>query len=271
MLTLGIDIGGSATKAIAADEAGRLSMPVKARPKTQEAAADVILAKFLKMNPKIRMRDISRIVVTGVGAPRTKDSIHGIPCVHANEYECSGRGGLYLSGLDRAVVASMGTGTAVILAEPNEKYSHVAGTGVGAGTMEGLSSLLFSVSSGRKIARLAGKGDLRNVDKKIGDVRMLPNDPDAALTMANFGNLKHKPAREDLAAGVVNLVLETVGTVSALAAVSHHVRDIVVIGGIAKLPQAEATLETVGRLYDVHFMIPENPQFGTAIGAARMH
>jgi type II pantothenate kinase len=267
MLVLGIDIGGSATKAIGVDETGGMTEPVKVKNPDPLRAVHGILIKFLKKN-ELSMNNIDRIVVTGIGASQVGDAIDGIPCAHADEFECTGRGGLYLAGKERAIVISMGTGTAVILAEPNEKYRRVAGTGIGGGTLSGLARLLFSDSSGREIAEIARKGDAKNVDMRIGDMRRIPNDPDADLTMSNFGKAKDGSRKADLAAALVNMALETISTIGALAANGNHVRNIIVVGGVVQQPQSEKVFKRVGQLYHVHFIIPENPQYGTAIGAA---
>ena len=49
-----------------------------------------------------------------------------------------------MSGLDRAVVVSMGTGTAYVMADKG-RVSHLGGTGVGGGTLLGLSGLTLNI------------------------------------------------------------------------------------------------------------------------------
>ena len=48
------------------------------------------------------------------------------------------------------------------------------------------------------------------------------------------------------------------------------IKTIVVTGSVATLPQAEELLGAVGRLCGVKFIIPEEAQFATAIGAASL-
>ena len=54
-----------------------------------------------------------------------------------DEFHAIGKGGLFLTGLTRAIIVSMGTGTAFIIADQNGE-KHIGGTGIGGGTLLGL-------------------------------------------------------------------------------------------------------------------------------------
>ena len=115
MPVVGIDIGGSTTKIIGVDQ----GVPM---PPMQVSAEDPLTSvygafgKYISEN-RLEIRDISKITVTGVGASFIKEDIYGIPTCHVSEFNAIGFGGLYLSGLDNAIIVSMGTGTAFVPGE----------------------------------------------------------------------------------------------------------------------------------------------------------
>ena len=61
--------------------------------------------------------------------------IYGIPTEQVEEFTAVGVGGLALSGVEKAVVVSMGTGTAFVWAQRGGEVRHLCGSGVGGGTL----------------------------------------------------------------------------------------------------------------------------------------
>ena len=109
---------------------------------------------------------------------------------------------------------------------------------------------------------------MKQVDLTIADISKSAADslhPD--MTAANFGNLAEDASPADLAAGVVNLVLQAIGTMTVLACQSCGADTVVVIGSMTTLTQAEANFQLFEKLYGIHYIIPENATFATAIGA----
>ena len=86
------------------------------------------------------------------------------------EFYAIGMGGLFLSGLSKAVVVSMGTGTAFVRAEKNGNVKHLGGTGVGGGTLLGLSNRMLNIRHFEDLVEMAGNGNLENVDLFIKDI-----------------------------------------------------------------------------------------------------
>ena len=78
------------------------------------------------------------IAATGMGAPLLGEAVGAVPVRHADEFSAIASGALALSGLPRALVASVGTGTAFVLAEHGAPARHLGGSGVGGGTLLGL-------------------------------------------------------------------------------------------------------------------------------------
>ena len=121
---LGIDIGGSSTKIVGLrpDQSVIDMLRVKAEdPVTSLFGA---LGNFLNAN-HLQLSDLDRIVLTGVGASYVDGDIYGVHTVKVEEFSSIGTGGLALSGKERAVVVSLGTGTAFIWAEKGGAVRHL--------------------------------------------------------------------------------------------------------------------------------------------------
>ena len=119
-----------------------------------------------------------------------------------------------------------------------------------------------------QIKKLAGSGSLSRVDLRIADIttdHATTLDPE--MTAANFGNLAEDAAPADLAAGVVNLVLQAIGTMTVLACRSCGTKTVILTGSVTTLDQAAPTFRDFEKLYGIHYIIPENATFATAIGA----
>ena len=114
---IGIDVGGSTTKIVGFDD-GKMISPLFVKASDQLASVYGAFGKFTDTN-RINLRDIDKVMMTGVGSTFLADELYGIEAVHASEFECVGKGGLYLSGYDKAVVVSMGTGTSIVYADKN--------------------------------------------------------------------------------------------------------------------------------------------------------
>lgn len=265
-MIIGIDIGGSTTK-IVGIRGDSLIEPLSVEANDPIASASGALGKFLTLN-KIPMNEVDLIRMTGVGASFIQKEILGIPVDKAEEFIALGHGGLYLSGLKKAIIVSMGTGTALVKAH-GSCISHIGGTGVGGGTIMGLSKAMLNLSDFDNIIQLAEEGDLSLVDLSISDISQadigkLP----PTLTASNFGKMSDKATKNDLLKGILNLVFQTIGMMAVLAAKVEKDFDIVVSGNLVKVPQAQKTFKELGKLYGVKFHTPKHAQYCTAIGAA---
>lgn len=273
-IVIGIDIGGSTTKIVGFETDGksgkrRLISPQFVRANDPLTATYGAFGKFTDENG-IAIKDIDRVFMTGVGSSYVKRDLYGIDCVTVPEFGCIGKGGLFLSGLDRALVVSMGTGTAIVYANGDE-MEYLGGTGVGGGTLVGLSKLLVGAESIEHIVEYAGGGDLAKIDLRIKDMTAgdMTNSLAADMTAANFGNVSDIATKEDMTLGIMNMVFETVGMVSIFAARCKNVQDIVLTGNLTRLAFCKEKFEEFNRMgYGVRFVIPEMSQFSTVIGSA---
>ncbi len=268
-IIVGIDVGGSTTKIVGFD-GNRLLAPGLVKANDPIASVYGGFGKFTNDN-KIALSDIEKVMVTGVGSEFLGNNIYGIETVHVNEFLANGKGGLYLSGINEAIIVSMGTGTAYVYAngETNE-FSHLGGTGVGGGTLVGMADKLLGIRSAQHVAELALNGDLSNIDLRISDIT--ENDISPTLTdnttASNFGKVSDMATREDIALGLVNMVFETIAMMAIFSARMKNIKDIVLIGNLTALPQTAEIFDKLKKMFGVNIIIPENAAYGTVIGAA---
>ncbi|MBO5213320.1 MAG: type II pantothenate kinase [Clostridia bacterium] len=266
MITLGIDVGGSNTKIIGLRD-GIPMEPIHVRATDPITSVFGALGKYISAN-NLTLKDVSKIMITGVGSSYLNEDIYGIPTQKVEELVSVGKGGLYLSNLEKAVVVSLGTGTAFVNAS-KDCVSHMGGTGVGGGTVLGLSSKLLNVRSFDSIIDLADQGDLSQVDLTIGDISKSDvSNMSAATTASNFGKISDSTSTADIAAGILNMVFQTVGLMAVFNARIANTNDVVVCGRLAQAPHCRETLEGIRALHGVNFIIPKNAEFATALGAA---
>lgn len=265
-VTIGLDIGGSTTKVVGF-EGKRLLQHCLVRASDPVASAYGGVGKFLSMN-QLQLSDVRRIQMTGVGSSYINNTILDIPTFTVDEFESVGLGGLYLSHEQQAVVVSMGTGTSMVYAGPGGSQ-HIIGSGIGGGTLIGLSQAMVHTRDFETIGELAQRGDLKHVDLTIGDITQadIPG-LDAEVTASNFGKLSDQAEQADLTLGIVNLVFQSVGTSAVLAARLQKLKKIVFVGSLVTLEEGKACLKKFADLYDVEIIIPKCAEFCTAIGAA---
>ena len=264
---LGIDIGGSTTKIVGLRTDGSVVSMLRVRAEDQVTSLYGALGNYLTSSG-LTLQDVRRVVLTGVGASYVDGDIFGLPTCKVDEFSASGTGALALSGQEQAVVVTMGTGTAFMWAERGGAVRHLCGSGIGGGTLGGLCRKLVGMERFGQIKKLAEKGDLSQVDLTISDITCHPAPTlDPTLTAANFGNLAEDAAPADLAAGAVNLVLQAIGTMTVLACQCCDTRTVVLTGSMTTLSQVKPNFENFEKLYGIHYIVPENATFATAIGA----
>ncbi len=272
---IGIDVGGSTTKIVGFRQNGdkrELIEPQFVRANDPVTATYGAFGKFTDEN-RLSIKEIDKIFMTGVGSSFVKRDLYGLDCVRVPEFNGIGYGGLYLSGLKNALVVSMGTGTAIVHANGNGKMNYLGGTGVGGGTLMGLSKLLVSAETIEHIEEYAMSGDIGNIDLRIKDITAGSSDSilSADLTASNFGNVSDLASREDLALGVLNMVYETIGMVSIFAARSVCVDNIVLTGNLTRLAFCKSKFDYFNSMkstYGVNFIMPKRSEFATVIGTA---
>ena len=272
-VVIGIDVGGSTTKIVGFKKEKNgwsLVEPQAVKANDPLTATYGAFGKFTDEND-LKIADISKVVMTGVGSSYVKRDLYGLDCKRVAEFDCIGSGGLYLSGLSDALVVSMGTGTALVHAQSGGPMKYLGGTGVGGGTLMGLSKLLINAESIEHIAEFADGGNLENVDLRIKDMTASDSLSDLSrdLTAANFGKVSDVAEKSDIALGVMNMVFETVAMVSVFAARSVNMKNVILTGNVTQFDYCKRKFDEINGLnYGVDFVLPRRSRFATVIGAA---
>jgi len=230
----------------------------------------------------VKLRTADKIYVTGGKSRFFDDATFGVPICKVSEIEAIGYGGEYLDCKtqmveSRLIVVSMGTGTCMVsvdcktqTAESRLITTHIGGTGVGGGTFVGLGKGLLGISDIDKLLEIGSRGSSGVVDIAVsdivgGNIGRVSGD----ATASNFGKLAGEVdfKKEDLAAGIINLIGQTIGASAAFAAKAEDVSRVVLIG---KLTRATAIVDVVCAIlhsFDIECAIPENAPYAVAIGA----
>lgn len=266
---LGLDIGSSALKIIALRPGETIFSRMRFPSPFDTEGLLQRVQEYLSAT-RLSAEDISRIALTGVGSSLVGDTFLGRPVTRVDEFKAIATGGLYLSGKERAIIVSMGTGTAFLYADKKSgEIRHLGGSGIGGGTLCGLCSKLLHTADFHEIEALAAEGRLSAVDLTVGDVSKTAIDTlNAELTAANFAKVSETATRADLAAGVVNMVLEGVGSMAVFLSSACGTKDVVLTGSLSELQQLEPTYAFFNRMYDINFSIPTYSLYACALGAA---
>ena len=265
-ISIGIDVGISTTKIVGIRE-GKVIKPLRIKATDPVTSLYGAFGKYLYDN-RIDLSEVERVMLTGVGAHYIDKPVYGLPTAKADEFLADGLGAQFESKLQRMIVVSMGTGTSLVLCNGNE-IRHIGGIGIGGGTLSGLSRLLLQTDNINEIIALANKGDISRINLQIKDISTsplpgLPMDATASL----FANAQANASREDIALGLIGLVLQSIGSATILSSLNSDIRDFVLIGNLSLLPQCELLFPVMEKIYDVRFIIPKNSEYCTAIGAA---
>lgn len=266
-IIIGIDVGISTTKIVGVDANGMVISPLRIKATDPVTSLYGAFGKYLYDN-QISLKDVERVMLTGVGSAYINSPIYGLPTDKADEFIADGLGARYETDLERMIVVSMGTGTSLVKCD-NDQIQHIGGIGIGGGTLQGLARVMLKTEDIQQVSELATHGDISNINLLIGDISAqplpgLPVDATASL----FGKAMSNAGREDIALGLIYMVLQSIGSGAILSSLGTNIKDFVLIGNLTLLPQCQMIFPAMERLYGVHFRIPKHSQFSTAIGAA---
>jgi type II pantothenate kinase len=265
-MVIGIDIGGSTTKIVGLEN-NIIINPIKVKATDAVTSTFGAFGKFISEN-NLRLENIEKIMITGVGSSYIKTDLYHLPTGKVDEFISIGLGGLHLSNLENAIIVSMGTGTAFVKANQSE-ISHMGGTGVGGGTLLGLSQLMLNMRDFDNIVDLAKDGDLSKIDLTIGDISkdLLKGLP-AETTASNFGKISDLATKSDIALGIINTVCQTIAMLSIFASRLEGGNDVVLIGNLTTIEQVHSIFKSLENTFKINFHIPNYAEFATALGAA---
>lgn len=266
-IVIGIDVGISTTKIVGIDEKGMVISPIRIKATDPITSLYGAFGKYLHDN-KIKLDEIEHVMLTGVGAAYIDEPIYGLPTSKSEEFIADGLGAKYESKLDRMIVVSMGTGTSLVKCD-GENIKHIGGIGIGGGTLAGLSRIMLKTDDIKQITNLAKDGDVSKINLLIKDIsaKPLPGLPMSAVASL-FSNAKTNASREDIAKGLIWMVLQCIGSATILSSLESGIKDFVLIGNLSLLPLCREVYPAMEKVYGVRFHVPKYSEFCTAIGAA---
>jgi len=267
-LIVGIDIGASTTKGVILEDS---EIIYKYTLPTLDAATST-LKVMENLASKIQDRNaIGLVAISGGGSRQVGNTLLGLPVVKVDEIRAIGLGGLFLVKKLKGLIVSIGTGTAMVAAyKRGVSVNHVGGTGVGGGTILGLSKRMLGINNFEAIENMASQGDSSKVDLTVADivggpVGIIP----AEATASNFGRLTGTVSKEDIAAGIFNLVSQVIGILAAMAAKAYGLQDdVVLVGRLAKSKIVFEAICKTTELFGVKATVPKDCDYCTAVGAA---
>ncbi len=267
-LVIGIDVGGSTTKIVGIENGTTIKSPMNIKANDPITSLFGAFGKYLYDND-ISLDDVQQVMLTGVGASGVTTPIYGLPTTHVDEFQADGLGARFDIGLDQLIVVSMGTGTTLVRVDGDD-IKHIGGISMGGGTLQGLSRLMLKTSHISEVVEMASKGDISHINLQIkdiskGDIEGLPMHATASL----FGKAIDSNATDnDIAKGLICMVLETIGSCAVLSQVNDGFKDFVLIGNLTQLPECQVIFPMMESLYGVRFHIPAHARYCTALGAA---
>lgn len=242
-------------------------------------APDAAQVRALLAAGGVHLDRLARLAVTGGRHKALPAQIDGCQLTPVGEIAAIGRGGQALAEAlgaaahsEPLLVVSAGSGTAVVVARGDD-YQHITGSGVGGGTLLGLSRLILNTTEPGEIDALAQAGDPNGADLALSDVISGPiGHLPADATAVNFGRLGRQAltvSRADLAAALVTLVGQVIGVTAINAGRAQQTERLIVTGHLLDMPSFRRALERTGEFYGTHFLLPEHPGYATALGALR--
>lgn len=265
-MIVGIDIGGSTTDAVLLSNGDVQVVTIEANDPV--AAAAGALGKLVSQYG-LKLDQIERVAATGAGARALSDSLFGRPVTKVDEFTAIGVGGTSLAGKRNALVVSLGTGTAIVSVN-GDKIEHFGGTGLGGGTLLGLSKHMLGVSKLETLETMAQRGNLSRVDLTVRDIAGGPvGDLPASTTAANFGKITSDASPEDKALAIINMIAEVIAVLSIASARACRQENIVLTGKLTRVFRFMRRVKHFEGMFGRRFEIPEHADYATAIGAAR--
>ncbi|RYM06363.1 type II pantothenate kinase [Sporolactobacillus sp. THM7-7] len=263
--SIGIDAGGTLIKVVLKDESGLRfrSIPLS------EADACVSWLESDYPDAEIQLTGGKAALFEKALSGR---SVHSIPEFAAS---CTGVRFLLKEQFGREpasfILTNVGTGTSIHFVS-GEENRRIGGSGVGGGTIIGLSGLLTGTYDFSRMMKLSAGGRRQHVDLTVAHIYEGQTPPiPGNLTASNFGLVSpggQEVSNADKLAAVIGLVAETVTTISVLAAEKEGADTVVYIGSsFAGNPLMKEVVESYSRFRGTVPVIPEKGPYSGAVGA----
>lgn len=226
---IGIDVGGTLTKVAFFDQNHQLNL-------LHFPSSDLhIVSEWITS-----YKEDIQIGLTGGRAEQLKTFLRSHENLHyLVEFDATIAGVNYQLKKDNhqfteAVITNIGTGTSIHSLKRSD-HERIAGTGIGGGTLLGMSALMTGIHQFDEIVKFSAAGSRSEVDMLVSDIYFGNKTPiDGGLTASNFGDAGLRPlmerSKEDVLATVQGLVGEVISTLSIQCAFAEEVEHIVYIG-----------------------------------------
>lgn len=254
-MELGIDFGASFTKAVLVDKHKIV------KRKIIESCSYESNESFLA-SIRNEFDTSARVSITGGRSHLVRNSSIRI----VEELDALSTGASLLSGTKGKLIASTGTGVCILRAGNPPK--HLLGTGVGGGTLIGLSRVLLGTDDFSRIESWAESGNASAVNITIGDIiGKTLGRLDTEVTASNLAHLSGAK-REDVAAGLFRLVGEVSASIAGLHCTREGSETAVFCGLLSKSPCMQTIINEVMDYFCIKAVFPEEAEFAAALGAA---
>lgn len=184
----------------------------------------------------------------------------------------AGGGRYFMPEEDRFIAISVGTGTCIVHYDSG-RYTHLGGSGIGGGTLQGLSRFCIEALNNQPLSdvfELAQSGQTQEVDITVediigGGIGIVP--PDA--TASHLAKLNRQNRPESVAAGLINMVATEIANLAAFCARSQQTPNIIFLGYLIQHPYFASILgNRIGIINpECRLTFPPQSAFGNALGA----
>ncbi|WP_243299562.1 type II pantothenate kinase [Bacillus litorisediminis] len=263
MKTIGIDAGGSLLK-IVYEESGRHHYKWFPINEINQAIS------WLQM-----LTPAADFKVTGGKAHKIQEKLGGANVTLVPEFDsvCIGTRELMIREKiqipDRYLIISIGTGTSFYIVQ-GENFHRLFGSGIGGGTINGLSQLLLQERDFSKVVQLAQQGERGSVDLLVRDLYEDEEPPiPGNLTAANFGKPDLRESKkEDVAAALFQMIGETIVLLAKQFSEPFGVKKFVYVGSaIANNPALQQVISSFDGMLQHESIFVEHGSYAGALGA----
>ena len=154
----------------------------------------------------------------------------------------------------------------------NGEFNYIGGIAIGGGTLQGFGNLVLNSSSIDEITKKATFGDRKNIDLLIGDVVNDIGVLNPSVTASNFAKLKKKDdvSENDIAAALLNMIGEVIGTIAYLNASLCGINKVHFIGRVSTNKYIKNAINERLKLADMRGIFEDNREYGTVVGALKL-
>ncbi|WP_392456525.1 type II pantothenate kinase [Chryseomicrobium aureum] len=227
MCSLGIDAGGTLVKIAywQKDEIETINFPA--------TRFDLVKEWIGKSNEKLQ------ICMTGGRAKQLETYLGSENYHYVVEFDATVQGVLYQLKkqnlqIEKTIITNIGTGTSIHYLS-GTIHERLAGTGIGGGTLLGLSKILIGTDQFEEIVKKSEQGSRKWIDVRVEDIYQNNQLPiKGSLTASNFGALLTAEQgvndENDYVAGIQGMIGEVISSLAIQAADTKGCTDIIYIG-----------------------------------------